>query len=621
MRTLKRRIIKILITMMLTFSICEAGISPISFTVQAASKAPSVTEKEKTLYVGYKTHKIKIKNKSDKATVSFKSDNTKAAKVSKDGTVTPVGEGKAVITAVVKQNNKVYNLNVNITVEKPYIEMTASVEYLNIEEDFLFRAKLVGADEKVKWSVSDEEVAKVNTVGRVTAKKEGIVTVYAKAGDYEASTEVIIGSNRLGTFSKNLTLHDKRQIYISVYEPIEDETFKITTLSKTEEIIGYSRIYKADGGNMLRVELTPVMAGTDTIIISSEATNDRLYITVNVTDKPEDRKELLPEDIFEACNPSMVEITVLSLGVYESLGSGFFIDNGRIVTNYHVIEGAESLVVKSNDGKEHKVEAVLGYNKDLDLAILATDADKPSLTICQNGVKTGETVYALGSSLGLTDTFSKGMVTNASRKVDGVEYVQTDAAISPGNSGGPLLNKYGEVVGINTMYYDGGQNLNFSVSVNELYKISTNRPVTVKELYDIYIKEIQDIVERNTIYEDPVYSQSPYTSQEIPPFTRVKGTLKIEEEVDWYQFEVISPIYIYGIINFETMDDMNVVVTQIGAYASDFYCNAYDVYDEPIQYFKNVYLLPGWYSICVWKPNGYYGKDINYEFMLGYSDA
>lgn len=484
MRVLKRHIIKILLAIMLTFGISETGAGQYEITVQAAVKTPSVTEKAKTLYVGYKTYNIKLKNISSDAVVSYKSANTKVVKVSKDGKVTPVGEGKTVITVKVKQNDNTYNLEVDITVEKPYIDMVASVEYMNVEEDFLFQAKLIGADGNIKWSVSDEKVAGVNTVGRVTAKKEGKVTVYAKSGKYEASTELLIGSNRLGTFSENLSLHTERQIYVSVYKPEEEETFIIDTLSKTKDIVSYSRIHKTDGGKMLWFELTPVKAGRDTIIISSESANDRLYITVNVSDKPEGRKEMLPEEIFKVCNPSMVEITTVVNGKYDSFGSGFFIGDGRIVTSYHIIEGAESLIVKSVDGKEYKVEAVLGYDEDIDIAILATNGDKPGLTICQDGAITGETAYTLGSPYGLTATFSRGMVTTASRKIREIEYVQTDAPISSGNSGGPLLNKYGEVIGINKMYIEGGQNLNFSVSANELFKINTNRPVSVKELYE-----------------------------------------------------------------------------------------------------------------------------------------
>ncbi len=180
MRVLKRHIIKILLAIMLTFGISETGAGQYEITVQAAVKTPSVTEKAKTLYVGYKTYNIKLKNISSDAVVSYKSANTKVVKVSKDGKVTPVGEGKTVITVKVKQNDNTYNLEVDITVEKPYIDMVASVEYMNVEEDFLFQAKLIGADGNIKWSVSDEKVAGVNTVGRVTAKKEGKVTVYAK---------------------------------------------------------------------------------------------------------------------------------------------------------------------------------------------------------------------------------------------------------------------------------------------------------------------------------------------------------------------------------------------------------------------------------------------------------
>ncbi len=102
----------------------------------------------------------------------------------------------------------------------------------------------------------------------------------------------------------------------------------------------------------------------------------------------------------------------------------------------------------------------------------------------RRGVITGETVYAVGSSKGLTGTLSDGLVSTASRIVDDVDCIQITAAISSGNSGGPLINIYGEVIGSNTMSLASGQNLNFAVNITELQAVETTNAMTMAEFYD-----------------------------------------------------------------------------------------------------------------------------------------
>lgn len=167
------------------------------------------------------------------------------------------------------------------------------------------------------------------------------------------------------------------------------------------------------------------------------------------------------------------EITVTSEG-FISTGTGFLISSdGVIVTNYHVIEDWLSIEIEIN-GVDYRSVKVLDYDADIDLAILKIDVtDMPYLSIADSKCAVGDTVYAFGSSRGLTATFSKGIVTYADRVMDGVTYVQHDAAISNGNSGGPLLNEFGEAVGINTLTVKDSQNLNFAISVSELDNMDT----------------------------------------------------------------------------------------------------------------------------------------------------
>lgn len=205
----------------------------------------------------------------------------------------------------------------------------------------------------------------------------------------------------------------------------------------------------------------------------------------DINDVISPNKELTAEELYELVSPSVVEITgKTSLG--SSTGTGFFYDNkGTVVTNYHVIEGCTSAEIMLTNGSIYKVDKVLGYDIDRDIAILSTKCTSSTpLKIRETPVKTGETVYAIGSSLGLSGSLSDGIISSAEREIDGQIYIQTTAPISHGNSGGPLLDKEGKVVGITSASFIDGQNLNLAIPVKEIAKISTKNPVTLGEVFE-----------------------------------------------------------------------------------------------------------------------------------------
>lgn len=194
---------------------------------------------------------------------------------------------------------------------------------------------------------------------------------------------------------------------------------------------------------------------------------------------------LTPEDIYSLVAPSTIEIKA-SNSNYSSTGTGFFDDiNGTVITNYHVIEDAKEAKIKTYDGKEYDVLKVLGYDKQNDIAILSTKCTSSTPVVKSSSpVATGQKVYALGSSLGLTGTFSEGIVSTASRDIDGTNYIQITAPISHGNSGGPLLNEQGEVIGITSAGFVDGQNLNLAIPIQNVAKVPRNKNLTLQELFN-----------------------------------------------------------------------------------------------------------------------------------------
>ncbi len=157
-----------------------------------------------------------------------------------------------------------------------------------------------------------------------------------------------------------------------------------------------------------------------------------------------------------------------------ALGTGFIISaNGYVVTNNHVIDGADEVVVKLSDGEEHPAK-VVGADSKLDIALLKIDAKglRPVKLGDSEKLRVGDWVVAIGNPFGLDQTVTAGIVSAKGRVIGAGPYdsfIQTDAAINPGNSGGPLFNARGEVVGINTAIYSrsGGNNgIGFAIPIN-----------------------------------------------------------------------------------------------------------------------------------------------------------
>jgi len=154
-------------------------------------------------------------------------------------------------------------------------------------------------------------------------------------------------------------------------------------------------------------------------------------------------------------------------------GSGFLLSaDGEILTNHHLVEGAERLVVTLADGRSMRAR-VLGTDPDMDLALLKIDgvAGLPTVELGDSGsLRPGEWVCAIGNPLGYEHTVTVGVVSYLGRKLfdEGLDdYIQTDAAIDLGNSGGPLIDASGKVVGINTAVSAEGEHIGFAVPINQ----------------------------------------------------------------------------------------------------------------------------------------------------------
>lgn len=160
------------------------------------------------------------------------------------------------------------------------------------------------------------------------------------------------------------------------------------------------------------------------------------------------------------------------------VGSGFILSpDGYVMTNAHVVEGADEVIVTLTDRREFKAK-IIGSDKRTDVAVVKIDATGlPAVKVGDVGrLKAGEWVMAIGSPFGLENTVTAGIVSAKQRDTgDYLPFIQTDVAINPGNSGGPLINMRGEVVGINSQIYSrsgGFMGISFAIPIDEAMRVS-----------------------------------------------------------------------------------------------------------------------------------------------------
>lgn len=171
------------------------------------------------------------------------------------------------------------------------------------------------------------------------------------------------------------------------------------------------------------------------------------------------------QEIFQENSKSTVTIFTDN----DQLGSGFFIKPDLIVTNYHVVDGARKVQFRTIDSdRTFDIDGFVSINKGNDLALLkTTEMYGMPLTISQRDIAEGEPVYVIGSPQGLSATISDGIISGKRNMFDN-NLIQITAPISPGSSGGPVFNRFGEVVGVAVLQSKQGQNLNFAIPSKEI---------------------------------------------------------------------------------------------------------------------------------------------------------
>lgn len=163
-----------------------------------------------------------------------------------------------------------------------------------------------------------------------------------------------------------------------------------------------------------------------------------------------------------------------------SLGSGFAVGENCIITNAHVINTKQNTSISTYDGKKYDT-FVVAMDTNIDVAILGVkDVTFTPLNIANESTNiVGSDVYAIGAPNSLAYTLTKGVISAKERKVNGQAFIQTDAAINTGNSGGPLLNDKGEVLGVNTYKMSNSEGIGLAIPISEVTKFLKDKGINL----------------------------------------------------------------------------------------------------------------------------------------------
>jgi hypothetical protein len=183
-------------------------------------------------------------------------------------------------------------------------------------------------------------------------------------------------------------------------------------------------------------------------------------------------------------------------------GSSFYLRDKKIfVTNYHVVGQHKNVSLQDPTGGRHLAQVILA-NPYEDIAFLKVqqDFEVPALSLQMNSVTRGEQVFVAGFPFGMPFTVTEGIVSAPSQLMSGKSYVQTDAAVNPGNSGGPVFNVKGEVIGITTSKFNSADNMGFAVPIGALVEEFDSLPKLVNHTFNLVCESCSVLIQERTAY-------------------------------------------------------------------------------------------------------------------------
>lgn len=206
-------------------------------------------------------------------------------------------------------------------------------------------------------------------------------------------------------------------------------------------------------------------------------------------------KSYSAQEIYQMAAPSVVKITVTSRNGAVGIGTGFFCDEkGTVVTTYEVIKDRIAATIQTYEGEEYEVVSVLGYDEARNIAVLDTRCQTSkalSFRPDNQKVKKGEPAYVIGNTFKMESSLSEGAISAAPKKTDKNAHMITTASIAHEDSGAPLMDKYGTVVGIAS--FADVKKLNTAVPIYQFEFVQKNSPILLSELFTPVATQFQDM--------------------------------------------------------------------------------------------------------------------------------
>jgi hypothetical protein len=192
---------------------------------------------------------------------------------------------------------------------------------------------------------------------------------------------------------------------------------------------------------------------------------------------PPIRAELKPDDLYSAASKSIVTLEVETISGKRFVGNAFLAVGDRLaVTAWHVVHDARRVEARFSDGQRVAIASLVDKNEKLDLALLELEtAERPRLNLASATPRIGSRVYLVGAPRGLDFSMSEGLISQI-RTLDGVRYYQLSCPISPGDSGGPVLNDRGEAIGVVSWRKADAENVGFAIPCAEVERMNSTQP-------------------------------------------------------------------------------------------------------------------------------------------------
>ena len=253
------------------------------------------------------------------------------------------------------------------------------------------------------------------------------------------------------------------------------------------------------------------------------------------------------KSVFEATRPSVLLIVAYDENDQPTgMGSGFFFgDTKTIATNLHVVQNAAKLAIKLSSGETGWIDTVLGVDAERDLALLQSNVTGTPIKAAGRLPDIGEDILAIGNPSGLEGTVSTGIISGI-RTEDGSQYFQITAPISPGSSGGPIIDEHNKVLGVSTFYLDGAQSLNFAMPAAYLTKLYSEKSeatlVALKSSTNSALKRVEGNVK--IMFAEMKYSPGNFSDLMLSVVNKSGNLIKnIKIVVNYFGSDKETPIH------------------------------------------------------------------------------